>query len=262
MGFFGDRDDEYLDEDEKRLLRESLKRRKAAARQNQQEKNSRYADYDMSKFGPVHKEDDGCEADHTDDGGADYSATANDEGCHADHSDDMGRGKAIPQSDPKRVVATVRRVLILSFVIPFVIFFVIGIILEQIPDEEDEKPSNNKPKIVVNVDDTEDSDYYEKMTGKSQEILDEIIKIDYQKMSRREIYNFIDETFPYQMEDDDFSLCAKEVLKLFDYKEHAYNCIAEEFPDFKEDDISDIKKELHKRGFTSTEIESALAKFE
>ena len=115
---------------------------------------------------------------------------------------------------------------------------------------------------MVNSDAYDDPEYAQKMANKSQEILEEIMEIDYKTMSRKQLYNFIDETFPYQLEDEDFALCAEEVLKLFDYKVNAVNCINEEFEDFEEDDIPDIKKALHKRGFTGTEIEYAVAQFD
>lgn len=64
MGWFGNRDDEFLDEDELRLRRESAKRNKKA-HADCQANHSDDSRFDMSRFNIKPHED--CEADHSDD---------------------------------------------------------------------------------------------------------------------------------------------------------------------------------------------------
>ncbi|MCQ2467859.1 MAG: hypothetical protein MJ166_10100 [Clostridia bacterium] len=88
MGFW-DKEEDYMDEDERRLFKESQKRRKAEQAKCQADHSD-----DFGRYTPIHSTHDGCEADHRDDGMRDYTpapsySTASHEGCEADHDGEL-----------------------------------------------------------------------------------------------------------------------------------------------------------------------------
>lgn len=90
MGIF-DRDYEYMDDDERRLLRDSERRRKEELRKAKSDPN--YHTYNQNPI--THNE---CDADHSDDG-MKFGGYKSHDDCDAEHDDDVRYGSSVSHKD-------------------------------------------------------------------------------------------------------------------------------------------------------------------
>lgn len=266
MGWlFGDRDDEYLDEDEKRLLRESEKRKKAEIAKIKAElkiDSDRYVKYSSSKPVVTTQPHEGCAADHDGEYTGGRRVADDDDGCKADHSDDYPSGRPVvvvrpaatqtsrpnayggyskttnnktPQKNSKGLAFFVIVAIIMVATGMFGNFMSMGADIMNRMNET--KKSQNS--VTIKTSDSKDLEdevihCFTNENCSREEIIGELLKDG--EFTRKEINNMIDE------------------LGL-NFEEHAY--IRLKYMDYENSTVRALTNELLDCGFTDEEIDAA-----